>query len=41
MTLKIVRSAENGLVVFTLSGRTELEHVEKLQNLVDSCGGKE
>lgn len=35
MTLKIVRSTEDGLVVLALSGRVELEHVAELQNLVD------
>ena len=40
MTLKIVRSNEDGLVVFTLSGRVELEHVSELQNLVDFAAAK-
>ena len=40
MTLKIVRSAEDGLVVFTLSGRIELEQVAELQNLVDFAAAK-
>ena len=35
MTLKIVRSTEDGVVVLALSGRVELEHVAELQNLVD------
>ena len=40
MTLKIVRSAEDGWVVFTLSGRIELEHVGELRNLVDFAAAK-
>jgi anti-anti-sigma regulatory factor len=40
MTLKIVRSAEDGLAVFSLSGRIELEHVGELQNLVDFAAAK-
>jgi anti-anti-sigma regulatory factor len=40
MTLKIVRSAKDGLVVFTLSGRIELEHVAELQHLVDFATAK-
>ena len=40
MTLKIVRSTEDGLVVLSLSGRVELEHVAELQNLVDFAAAK-
>jgi anti-anti-sigma regulatory factor len=40
MTLKIVRSAEDGLALFSLSGRIELEHVGELQNLVDFAAAK-
>jgi hypothetical protein len=35
MTLKIQRSAAEGLVVFTLSGRIRLEHLAELQNLLE------
>jgi anti-anti-sigma regulatory factor len=40
MTLKIARSAEDGLAVFSLSGRIELKHVGELQNLVDFAAAK-
>ena len=40
MTLKIVRLAGDGVVVFCLSGRIELEHVGELQNLVDFAAAK-
>jgi anti-anti-sigma regulatory factor len=40
MTLKIQRSGEHGLVVFTLSGRIQVEHVAELQNLVDFAAAK-
>jgi len=35
MTLKIQRSAADGLVVFTLSGRIRLEHLAELQTLLE------
>jgi anti-anti-sigma regulatory factor len=34
MTLKIQRSAEDGLVVFTLTGRIQVEHLPELQKLL-------
>jgi anti-anti-sigma regulatory factor len=34
MTLKIQRSAEDGLVVFTLTGRVQAEHLPELQKLL-------
>jgi len=40
MTLKILRSTQDGVVVFTLIGRVELEHVAELQNLVDFAAAK-
>jgi anti-anti-sigma regulatory factor len=40
MTLKIQRRAADRFVVFTLSGRIELEHVGELQNLVDFAAAK-
>lgn len=36
MTLKIRKLEHNGSVVFTLSGRVELEQVRALQGLLDS-----
>jgi hypothetical protein len=35
MTLKIQRSEEDRYVVFTLSGRIQLEHLPELQNLFE------
>lgn len=40
MTLKIQRSVDNGFVVFTMSGRIQLDHVAELQNLVDFAAAK-
>ena len=40
MTLKIVRSTEDGVVMFSLSGRIEPEHVGELQNLVDFAAAR-
>src|SRR6516164_6266236 len=34
MTLKIQRSTEDGLVVFTLTGRIQVEHLPELQRLL-------
>src|SRR6516165_727566 len=36
MTLKVERSAEDGLVVFTLCGRIQVEHLPELQRLLAS-----
>ena len=33
--LKIQRSADNGFVIFTLSGRIQAEHLEQLQQLFE------
>jgi anti-anti-sigma regulatory factor len=35
MTLKIQRSADDGFVLFTLSGRIQAEHLEQLQQLFE------
>ena len=36
MTQKIQKTANGGFVVFTLSGRIQVEHLEELQELFDS-----
>ena len=36
MTLMIQRSAAEGFVVFTLSGRIQMEHLPQLENLFES-----
>lgn len=33
MTLKIQRSSSDGLVIFTLSGRIQIEHLAELQDM--------
>ena len=40
MTLKIQRKAANGFVIFTLSGRIQVDYVAELQNLVDFAAAK-
>lgn len=40
MTLEIERSVYDRFVVFTLSGRIQLDHVAELQNLVDFAAAK-
>ena len=35
MTLKIQRSADDGFVLFTLSGRIQVEHLAELQRLFE------
>ena len=35
MTLKIARSADDGFVLFTLSGRIQVEHLAELQQLFE------
>jgi anti-anti-sigma regulatory factor len=40
MTLKIQRKAADRFVVFTLSGRIQVDYVTELQNLVDFAAAK-
>ena len=40
MTLKIQRKAADRFVVFTLSGRIQVDYVAELQNLVDFAAAK-
>ncbi len=39
MTLRIQRAADEGVVVFALSGRIEAEQVAELESLLDSEAG--